>query len=395
MRHGLRRVATDPDLRVAALSLLLFGALTASVGVHQSLVAVEVMGLSDGAYALLLFGASLVGVAASVAIGILGDRRPLRRALAMLTVGASLLGALVVWAWPAPAPFALASLLLLPVGATVFGQVFALGRLVASDLPPGARDAVMGTLRAVFALPWLVVPPLWSLVLERGASILAVYPVAAALALLHLLLVARAWPRDARLPATRSPEGRWTRALGEVAALPVMARVALVGALHVAPALTGIVLGLVFAQAGRPASQVGLFFGAFVLVEIVVSLLLGRIARGRDRLAVIGAGAALYAAFHVLLPLLAPTPWVWALTLLAGAGGGLIFTLAIAYLQDLLAHRPGAGASLLAVQGLASNGLTTLAYGAGTWAGGYAAAGALAALVMLLALLTLLRLDRA
>nr|MCU0903981.1 hypothetical protein [Tabrizicola sp.] len=52
-------------------------------------------------------------------------------------------------------------------------------------------------------------------------------------------------------------------------------------------------------------------------------------------------------------------------------GGAVILTVPIAYLQDLLADRPGAGASLMAVQRLAGDVTAATCFALGTALSGY------------------------
>ena len=52
-------------------------------------------------------------------------------------------------------------------------------------------------------------------------------------------------------------------------------------------------------------------------------------------------------------------------------GGGLLLSLPIAYMQDLLAARPGAGGSLMAVQRVISQGIAAMVFALGTTLGGY------------------------
>jgi MFS family permease len=383
--------------------MLLFGACVASLGVHQSLLAKVLFGLSDGAIALVFVSAMAVSVAAAVWMGVIADQRPRRRLTALLAVAANLAGALLVWVWPVPAAFVLAHGLLLSVGGTIFGQLFAAARLASAGHRPERRDGILAVLRALFALPFVIVPPLWGLAFGWGLPLLAIYPVVAALALLHLILVLVAWPADGRASWPEEPSGLGFRAsLREIAQPAVLLRVALIGALHAGPALAGMLLGLAFAAAGRPPGHLGYFFGLFVALEIAATLALPRLLGRLGRLTVIGLGVGLYAGFLLLLAPLAGSPWLWALVLPAGIGGGLIFTLAIAYLQDLLGRRPGAGGSLLAVQRIAAEGLAIAAFAGGTAAValaggsalvGYAAAGALGALAILAAMAALLRLD--
>jgi hypothetical protein len=277
----------------------------------------------------------------------------------------------------------------------MFGQLFAAARLASQGHPPATQGGILAVLRALFAVPFMLGLPLWGIAFSHGLPLLALYPVVAAVAAAHLLLVWRAWPRDGQAPWQDVKSGLGFRAsLREISAGPVLLRVALIGAIHSGSAIVGVILGLLFAEVGRGAGDVGLFFGLFVAWEVLGTLAAGVLARTIPRLRLIGAGIVLYAFFLALLPFLAATSWLWLLVLPAGIGGGLLYTLAIGYLQDLLAQRPGAGGSLIAVQRVAAEGLSTTIFGFGAWVQGYATVSVLAAGAILLAMGAILRLDR-
>ena len=395
MRDIPALILRDPPLRMVAGGVLLFGTIAASVGVHQSLVAVRVFGIGDAGYALILLLAMTVSVSSSIAMGIATDRGPCRRHMALLAAGASVLGAGTVAATGHPLAFLLAHVVLIPVGGTIFGQVFAAARLASARHDAGTQAGILAGLRALFAIPFVVVLPIWGLAFAEDVPLLAIYPVVTAVAGLNLLLLWRAWPPDAQAPWVDAKSGLGLAAsLRELSAAPVILRVALIGAIHSGGAVVGIILGLLFAEVGRGTGDVGLFFGLFVAVEVLGTLAVGSLARHWPRLPLIAAGVGLYASFLALMPFLAGTPWIWALVLPAGLGGGLIYTLAIGYLQDLLAQRPGAGGSLIAVQRVAAEGLTTAIYGFGAAVQGYATVAVLAAAATILAMAAILWLDR-
>lgn len=396
MRSVPSLVLRDPSLRMVAGALLLQATFASSLGVHQSLLAVRVFGLPDAAYAGVLLGAMLASVSASVAMGIATDRGPHRRAMALLAAGCSLAGAALVWATGHLGAFLLAHLVLVPVGGTLFGQVFAVARLASARYARPERDAILSVLRACFAIPFMIVLPLWGLALDRGLPLLDIYPVVALVALGLVLLLWRAFPAADRQPWAETRSGLSFRAsLSEMAARPVVGRVVLLGVVHTGGALAGTLIGLLFARVGRSPGDVGIFFGLFVGFEVLGTLAVGALVRHVPRLWLIATGVGLYAGFLVLLPFLAHTSWLWLLIVPAGLGGGLIYTLAIAYLQDLLAARPGAGSSLIAVQQVAAQGLTTAIYGVGAWAQGYATVALLGASASVLAMGAILRIDRA
>jgi hypothetical protein len=316
--------------------------------------------------------------------------------MALLAVWSLLAGGLGVWLIDSPLAFIAVHLVLIPIAGTLFGQIFAVTRLHVAPRPEAERNAIVSVLRAAMGIPWVLILPLWSLVLTADARLILIYPALAVLGLLMLMIVLRTWPRDGATPWTEVKSGLGFRAsIGEMTARPVLIRVMLIGALHVGGATAGVILGLVFAGAGRGADQLGLFFSLFVAFEVVAMLAAGAFAAHLPRVSLLIAGTVLYAAFLVLLPVLVGSAWVWALSLLIGVGGALIYLPALGYLQDLLGRRAGAGASLIALQRLSSDGLTAAIYAFGAWAAGYWLVAVIGAVVTLSAVATIVWLDRA
>ena len=162
MIASLTLVAHDPTLRLIAGLMVLFGAINASLFPYQSYVAINRIGLSDGAFAGILVMASVLAVSASVSAGVITDQRANRRQVALATASAAMLGPVLMLAAPSPVSLILCHGILIPVSGTLFGQGFALARLVCADRP-GQRDAILSGLRALLSLTFLVVLPLWSL----------------------------------------------------------------------------------------------------------------------------------------------------------------------------------------------------------------------------------------
>jgi len=396
MIRQFRLIAADPTLRLVVGAVLLFGIHAASVAIYQSLIAISIFGISDRFYSIVLLVALIVSVGASVGVGIVTDQRPSRR---MMALGASALmvaGSALVWIGNSPAFFVVAHMLLLPASGSLFGQLFAVARLASARLAPQDRDAVLTIVRATFALPFMIVLPLWGMAFDEGLSLLAIYPAVLAVSLCLLALIWLRWPADEAAPWTEQKSGLGFRAsIGEIVTRPVLIRVMLMGAIHSGSAISGVVVGLIFDEAsGRGAGDVGLFFGLFVAVEVVVTLSVGQLLRVMPRLWIITSGAGIYAVFLGLLPILAPSPWVWALVFPAGVGGAMVYALAIGYLQDLMGRRAGAGASLIALQRLSSDGISALIFAIGTWLSGYGLVSILGAAALFAAGAAILWLDR-
>lgn len=396
MIRAFRLIGTDATLRLMILAMLLQGGFAASIGTYQSLIAITVFGLTDQQYALVLLASLVVSVTASIGVGILTDQRPSRRVLALCAAATMCAGALLVLVGQSPHAFVLAHVLLLPVTGTLFGQLFAVARLVTAPLPRADRDGIMAIIRATFAFPFVVLLAIWGLLFEAGVPLLAVYGWTALSGAVLMALIAARWPRDAAAPWTEVKSGLGFRAsLAEMLHGPVLLRVLLIGAIHSGSALSGVIIGLLLdAVPGRGPGDVGAFFAIFVIVEIAVTLSVGGLRRRFRRLHIIAAGVVIYAAGMALLPVVAATPLLWLVCLPYGAGGAMIYALAIGYLQDQLGGRAGAGASLLALQQIAAQGLSALVFALSAAVGGYGLAAVIGAVVMVVAMGAVLWLDK-
>ena len=392
MIPALGPVLRTPGLRLAALLLILNGVIGATLAPYASLIGIERLGLSHEVFAAMIVCASTVFVTSSVLFGILGDQRLDRRRLSLAAAGALATGTGLMSLFPTAPVFLLAHGVLTPFGGTLFVQSFALAREAAAARPEAERPAILTTIRAGFALPWVLVLPVWSVLFRTGIDILWVYPVACAAA---LVLVAVLW-RAGRVQAGGQVAGGLSlrAALRELSALPVMARVVLLGPASSIVALYMTLLGLVLEGAGRPAGDVALYAAGLAGLEVPFMLMLPRVLARFGQTQVIAAGTVLYCCHLALLAPLAATPFVWLLLLPGAMGGAAILTQPIAYMQDLLADRPGAGASLMALQKIAGDAVTALCFVVGTALAGYWLVALFGAGLALLGSAALLVLDR-
>ncbi len=376
--------------------MFLQGAVVCSIGPYFSTLAVHDFGFGNGGFAVLLTISSVMSVAAAVLAGIRADQTTNRRGIVLLSVGCLVLAMALMTLTPGPVVFMLAMALLLPFSSITFGQVFALTRLVGTAYPPDLRDGIMVVIRAIFAAPFVIVLPLWSVVFANGAPIAMIFPVGLAMALAMLATVAMRWPRDGQTVWQDSRSGLNLRgALAEMATSHRMNRVLALGAVNAASTLYIALISLIMIPSiGRGPADVALYVGLVAGLEIPFMLLLPRLSVGRSRTAMILAGAGLYALHVVLLPVLAGSSLVWMLVLPAAIGGAVTLTLPIAYLQDLLADRPGAGASLMAVQRLAGDAIAAGCFAVGSTLWGYGMVAALGAAVSLAGAFALWRADR-
>ena len=393
---AIRLCLTDPALRAAGIVIVLQGAIVCSFGPYFSTLAVNAYGFGDRGFAVLLALSSVVSVTASVYGGIRADQTANRRQVTLAAVVALGLGMLLMTVVPGPWVFALVAAVLLPVGSVTFGQVFALTRMAATRHPEDQRDGIMAVIRALFALPFVVVLPLWAVAFAQGYEVTAIFPVGLLMAGGMLLVVLRHWPKDGATAWEDRPSGLSFRAaLAEMGQPRLAARVLALGAVNAAATIYIAIVSLVLvADVGRGVADVALYVGLVAGLEVPFMLALPRLTRGMDRTVLILIGAALYAVHVALLPVLAGSALVWLLVLPAAVGGAITLTVPIAYLQDLLADRPGAGASLMALQRLAGEVIAALCFAAGTVLAGYGLVAALGVAVSLFGALALWWADR-
>lgn len=394
MFQPLVTLARDPGLRLPSLLLVLYGAYASSLAPYQSLLAIEHFGLTNSAYSLVLIAGALVFVTGSVTLGILSDQWLSRRAVAYVATLCLIAGPALLVVWPAPWSFALAHMLMVPLGGTIFAQGFALARLATERHPPADRPGLMAAVRALFAVPFVVVLPLWSLAFHAGAGVMRIYPVVMLVAVAMLGLVRWGWPTGpaAGLEGPKSRQS-FTAALAEFRAPGLILRVALLGAVNCAVTLYMVLVGLVFANAGRPEGDVALYVGMVAGAEVPFMLLLPRLQIHRRPAPLIAVGVGIYCIHLALMAPLAGTVFVWCLVLPAALGGAAVLTLPIVYLQDMMAARPGAGASLMAFQRVMGDGLSAVAFALGTATAGYGTAALIGTVIAVGAGLVLWRLD--
>lgn len=369
----IRLCLADPALRAAGLILALQGAVACSFGPYFSTLAVNSFGFGDRGYAVLLALASIISVSASVIGGIRADQTANRRKVTLTSVAALVLGTFLMTVTPGPWVFALTAALLIPISSITFSQVFALARLAATRHPPEDRDGIMAVIRALFAAPFIVVLPLWSLAFAAGAAITLIFPIGLALSALMLLAVLRLWPTDGTALWDDRPSGLSFRAaLSEIGHPRIAARVIALGAVFGASTVYMAIISLVMTpEVGRGTQDVAIYVGLVAGLEVPFMLMIPSLTRGISRTRLIFLGTALYCIHVALLPVLAGSTVVWFLVLPAAIGGAITLTVPIAYLQDLLADRPGAGASLMALQRLAGDVIAATCFALGTTLAGY------------------------
>ncbi len=392
---ALHTVFATPVFRMLAGVIGLLGLINASLYPYQSLIGIEVLGLSEPLFALVLVLASVVAVTTSVLLGILSDQKANRRRLALITALIGAMGAALMVFAPGPFSFVVTNGILLPVASSIFGQAFALNRLATQDFP-AQREGIQATVRAAMSVTFLVMLVFWTVAFGAGADVMWTYATGGVASLALLALIWGYWPRDGQTRWQDQPSGlRLGAALAQLARPEVAVRLLCLGAVTSAGVLYMILAALVFSETpGRSAADTALYVGMVAGWEVPFMLLLPRYLSHIPRPTLIFWGTVLYVSHLIALPFLADSVWIWAMTLPAGLGGVAMLILPISYYQDLMVGRPGTAASMLALQKLVADVMAALSFSAGVAIGGYALTAVLGGGIAILGALGLWLADR-
>lgn len=372
----------DKTLRMVAVLMVLQGALLCSFGPFVSVLAVRTFGLGDAGYAFVMVISTVVSVAAALYSGIRADQTANRRAIALTSCGVVVAGVAAMTFLPSSVSFVLAHALLLPAN-SLFGQLFAQARLATASLAPAQRDGIQSTIRALLALPFVAILPLWSLAFASGVPVMAIYPVGLALSLAMLALVWTSWPSKGAMAGRDAPSGlSLSAALAEVADPALALRIAALGAVAAGGTAYWAVMGLALTPATGTGGNAALYAGLVAGLEVPFMLALTLLPRWK-RAHLIAIGTVLYAVHLVGIPLLASSPYLWLLLLPGAVGGALTLTLPILYLQDQLSARPGTAAALISLKKVVGDGLAAGSFALGTGLSGYTLAAVLAGAITL------------
>lgn len=375
-----------PVTAMLGSSLFLIGMSAAAVAPYRAIIAIENLGMSNALYALVITLGSVGTALSSLVLGYFSDRVSDRR---RLIVFCSALGALaygLVYTVPSQLSYILAFCVILPFGGALFSQTFSFSRAFYNRQNPARAEFIMSALRTLFAVSWVVVPPLAGFI----ASTYSVFDVFAAAALAHLgctlifgLLLTT---QGAKVGPSTTTSGGGGAAAG-LALIPTARRFGIVGVtlMRVAMALHATVLPLILTnEFGGTLTDVGLNASLAAGLEVPCMLAWGW-AAGRLRKETILSFNALLYALYLLLVFFAGsvTEVLWLQGLNAVATAALL-SLTISYMQEAITGQVGLSTSLMDVTTvLATFGAAAL-FAALSSAFGYAVVFIAASLVSLL-----------
>lgn len=339
----------DRLLRLAFLCITLMGVAVSAIVPFQSVIGIEHLGFSPAAYALITTLGAGLSVLASVYVGILTDQTGRYCDILATCTAVGFVAGMSVFLLPSQVTFVVAHVVLFPVASTTFTQYFAMASLAAANNSALDKDVSLSFVRAAFAGAFGLTPPVIAIAVAGGMALTAVYGIAAVINVMVFGFIWRGWPTDQTALAGQSGIGFFA-ALKELLQGGVLLRLTLIAVIIGVNALYNILLGLlILNNLSGSAADVGWFAGGVALMEVPVMLAAAALLKHISRSGMILCGTLIYCVFLAGFGILPNMAAAWVMIIPAGIGAGILLSVTVGYVQDLVVARPGAGSSLVAV----------------------------------------------
>jgi MFS transporter, SET family, sugar efflux transporter len=351
---------TEPRLPVTALlgaNMFFSGVTYAATLPYASLVGVDTLGLPPSLFATIMATGAIVGTFVSLGLGYLSDKLPDRRRLVILTALAGILAHGLLYLWPSQLSFAIAMGLIMPFAGASYGQSFGYLRVFYVHHRPERVDFMVTSLRTVFTVAWIVVPPLagW---IAAEFSIFDVY-LASALSYavcagIFLLLMTD--PGTAvQVPAPVRAEGSSILSVfqlqpGILAGL--LGLIVMTGAMRL---MTLSIALFIVSDLGGSVTDVGLYAGITAATEAPLMLLLAWLTTKVTKETLLAGAGLVMALFMGLVSTLDDVPTLFWLLALNGLGTAALMSVNIPYVQDAIKGRVGLSTSLMDIVAIGAN----------------------------------------
>lgn len=341
-------IARLPVTALIGSSLFFTGISFAATLPYRGIVAIEALGISNGAYAVIMTSGSIASAIASLALGYMADQIPDRR---LLVIFCAVLGAIshgLVFLFHTPLAYVISYCVILPFGGALFSQSFSFSRAFYDVHHPARAEFMMSVLRTIFALAWVVFPPVagW---IASSFSVFDVFGVAAAAHLVcTLIFVLMLGDNRTRVGRPRKGEaGAAVEPVGRIAAARLVG-IAGVTLVKVAMALSVITIPLaIINDFGGTLTDVGINASLAAALEVPCMLFWGYAAIRITKETILVVNAAIYGIYLLLMfgaDTVADVLW---LNILNAISTAALLSITISYMQEAIKGRVGLSTSLM------------------------------------------------
>ncbi|CAN7533360.1 hypothetical protein Brsp04_02679 [Brucella sp. NBRC 12952] len=370
---SLDLVRQYPIVRASTIAILFFGFAGAATTPYQPIVGIRVIGLSDFTYSVVAFCAVVANLAASIAIGLVSDRIGRYRAPMVIVTALGIAGFGLIWLFPSPWVFALATIGPIALFNVISTLLFANIRNHSAGMAPIELSDSITIVRMAISIAWILVPGLVGAVLAGTGSPLTAYSFATLLSLGCFLSIITLMPHDHKpdknAQSTKpSSLADLQRVISPGVFIRLIGTALITSVLHVnAIALPLIITG----RGGGTVEDVGMVMGFVAGLEAILMLVWARIGRRKSQISIFFVASLLYAIYLVWLAFLTTRWEIYAASAIGGIGAAAIVSQPISYLLGIIHDRPGLSASLIAINMFVGGGIGTALFAIGTSFAGY------------------------
>nr|WP_200994598.1 MFS transporter [Rhizobium rhizogenes] len=386
---SLQKVYKYTTIRYPTLALFCTGVSFAVTLPYQSIFLIEVLGFSPQSYSMMMTVISLVTVSASLSVGIFSDRLKSRRPIILAAAVLGFLGYGIVHLTTNTMAVTAALCVVIPLSSIAFPQLFGVLRANVAIVDPDTSGSIMSTARMIFALSWVIAPPVIGIVVNQTNNIQVVYAIASIISLISFgifLSPSRVVPAASVVKPLR------LTSLAETFTVAAMIRIVLVSVIIASHALNAALMPLIVSRNGVGSIRdVGIIVGAVALIEIPSMIIWGNIVQKRSARFALATGGLIFASYLALLSVASQLWQIYLLIPLNAVGAAAILSISIPFLQDIARDRPGLGSSLISVTNFVGAGISAVIFASGAIVG-YSSTAVIGAIICLLAAGTLLRL---
>ncbi|SFR54415.1 Na+/melibiose symporter [Yoonia tamlensis] len=382
-------------VRASALAIFLYGFAGGATSPYQAVIGIRELGLSDNTYAAVAFVASIMHVTLAIVSGYLSDRFQSYRRPLLIVSGFGIVGYAMVWVYPTPLTFIIATIGPLAIFHATNSMLFGNVRAHTDSFDPEEANIANSLMRMMVSLAWVLVPGIVGLILATQDSMMLAYLIAAGAAGLCFIVVLLGIDPDSSEPATVESNGPALLELAKILAPGTVMRILGVALITQVLSVNATVLPLIVTgRANGVAADIGFLVGMVAVIEVVFIFFWAWVVRRIKMTTALLISAGLYLVYLALIAVASAPGHVYAASLIAGFAAAGIISLPISYLLDLIKNRPGLSASLIAVNMFLGAALGALFFAIGTTIGGYGTASVLGGIGGVLGACSLVYLER-
>jgi SET family sugar efflux transporter-like MFS transporter len=356
------------DTRTAVVVSFFVAMAQAATTPFQSLLGIEVFGLSSLAYSSLTITMSCVGLILTVCLGILSDRFSLHRLPIAVSVVVSIASALLFSLLPSTVTFCVLIASGVPFLNTAYSSVVGeIRRSSESSANPELASSIGVASRSVVSIVWVFVPSFAGVLATEGQEhrvwfVAAVALMASLLVTLRVGASERAVAKGGRVPFGIVRDVREPPSLRMSIGQLGWRRIIGICCLAAPHRLAGIILPLLVVDLGGSPTQVGLVSGIMSAIEVPSTVVLALLVRKRPPAMILVLGSVLFTCYLIGVTISTELWLVFALLPIGSMAATIIVAMPVTYVQDQLRSRAGLAVGVVSAVSFGANALAMASF---------------------------------